>query len=36
MLLYIQIDKNLVDPFTKMLSRNVIENSSREVGMIPK
>jgi hypothetical protein len=32
---YIQIDKNLVDPFTKGLSRNVIEISSREMGMRP-
>jgi hypothetical protein len=32
---YIQIDKNLVDPFTKGLSRNVIEIASREMGMRP-
>jgi hypothetical protein len=32
---YIQIDKNLADPFTKSLSRNVIEITSREMGMRP-
>jgi hypothetical protein len=32
---YIQIDKNLADPFTKGLSRNVIEIASREMGMRP-
>ena len=28
---YIQIDKNLADPFTKGLSRNVIDSASREM-----
>jgi hypothetical protein len=32
---YIQSAKNLVDPFTKGLSRVVIENASREMGMRP-
>ena len=32
---YLQIDKNLIDPFTKGLSRNVIENASSEMGMRP-
>jgi hypothetical protein len=32
---YIQTDKNLADPFTKGLSRNVIEIASREMGMRP-
>ena len=32
---YIQTSKNLVDPFTKGLSRNVIDNASREMGMRP-
>ena len=32
---YIQTDKNLADPFTKGLSRNVIESSSREMSMRP-
>jgi hypothetical protein len=32
---YIQIDKNLTDPFIKGLSRNVIEITSREMGMRP-
>ena len=32
---YAQTDKNLVDPFTKGLSRNVIETASREMGMRP-
>ena len=32
---YIQIDKNLTDPFTKGLSRNVIDNASREMGLRP-
>ena len=32
---YIQTDKILVDPFTKGLSRNVIEIASREMGMRP-
>jgi hypothetical protein len=33
---YVQTDKNLADPFTKGLSRNVIEIASREMGMRPK
>jgi hypothetical protein len=32
---YVQTDKNLTDPFTKGLSRNVIEISSREMGLRP-
>ena len=32
---YIQIDKNLADPFTKGLSWNVIDSASREMGMRP-
>ena len=32
---YIQTDKNLAGPFTKGLSRNVIESASREMGMRP-
>ena len=32
---YIQSAKNLADPFTKGLSRVVIENASREMGMRP-
>ena len=32
---YIQTSKNLADPFTKGLFRNVIENASREMGMRP-
>jgi hypothetical protein len=32
---YVQTDKNLADPFTKGLSRNVIEITSREMGMRP-
>ena len=32
---YISIEKNLADPFTKGLSRNVIEGASREMGMRP-
>jgi hypothetical protein len=32
---YIQTSRNLADPFTKGLSRNVIENSSREMGLRP-
>ena len=31
----IQTSKNLADPFTKGLSRNVIDNASREMGMRP-
>jgi hypothetical protein len=30
---YIQMSRNLADPFTKGLSRNVIENASREMGL---
>jgi hypothetical protein len=33
--IYIQTDKNLADPFTKGLSRNVIESASREMGLRP-
>jgi hypothetical protein len=32
---YISTDKNLADPFTKGLPRNVIEIASREMGMRP-
>ena len=32
---FIQMAKNLADPFTKGLSRNVIDNASREMGMRP-
>ena len=32
---YIHTSRNLADPFTKGLSRNVIENASREIGMRP-
>ena len=32
---YIQSTKNLADPFTKSLSRIVIDNASREMGMRP-
>ena len=32
---YVQTDKNLADPFTKGLSQNVIEITSREMGMRP-
>jgi hypothetical protein len=32
---YIQIDKNMADPFTKGLSQNVIEIASREMCMRP-
>jgi hypothetical protein len=32
---YIQTDKNLTDPFTKGLSRNVIDSTSREMGLRP-
>jgi len=32
---YMQTAKNLVDPFTKGLSRVVIENASREIGLRP-
>jgi hypothetical protein len=32
---YIQTSKNLADAFTKGLSRNVIDNASREMGLRP-
>jgi hypothetical protein len=32
---YVQTDKNLADPFTKGLSRNVIEIASWEMGLRP-
>ena len=32
---YIKIAKNMADPFTKGLSRNVIEIASKEMGMRP-
>ena len=32
---YIQTNMNLADPFTKGLSRNVIDNASREMGLRP-
>ena len=32
---YVQAAKNLVDPFTKGLSRNVIDEASREMGLRP-
>ncbi len=32
---YIQIARNLADPFTKGLSQNVIDNASKEVGLRP-
>jgi hypothetical protein len=32
---YVQTDKYLTDPFTKGLSRNVIEITSREMGLRP-
>jgi hypothetical protein len=32
---YVQTDKNLVDPFTKGLSWNMIEITSREMGLRP-
>jgi hypothetical protein len=32
---YVQIDKNLADPFTKGLSRTVIEIASREMDLRP-
>ena len=35
MLDYIQTSKNLADPFTKGLSRNVIDNASMEMGLRP-
>jgi hypothetical protein len=32
---YIHTSKNLADPFTKGLSRNVIDYASKEMGMRP-
>ena len=32
---YIQTAKNLADPFTKGLSRTVIDNASKEMGFRP-
>ena len=32
---YINTSKNLADPFTKGLSRNVIDNASKEMGLRP-
>ena len=32
---YIQTDQNLADPFTKGLSRNVIDSASKEMGLRP-
>ena len=32
---YVQTTKNLADPFTKGLSRNVIDEASREMGLRP-
>jgi hypothetical protein len=32
---YIQTAKNLVDPFTKGLSRTMIDNTSKEMGLRP-
>ena len=32
---YIQTSKHLADPFTKGLSRNVIDSASREMGLRP-
>jgi hypothetical protein len=32
---YIQTSKNLADPFTKGLSRNMIDNASREMVLRP-
>ncbi len=31
----IQIARNMADPFTKGLSRNVIDNTSKEMGLRP-
>jgi hypothetical protein len=33
---YIHNEKNLVDPFTKGLSCNVIDTASKEMGLRPK
>jgi hypothetical protein len=32
---YIHTSRNLADPFIKGLSRNVIDNASKEMGMRP-
>jgi hypothetical protein len=32
---YIQTAKNIVDPFTKVLSHTVIDNASKEMGLRP-
>jgi hypothetical protein len=32
---YIHIEKNLTDPFTNGLSRNVIDDASKEIGLKP-
>jgi hypothetical protein len=32
---YVQMAKNLVDPFAKGLSRNVIDIASKEMGLRP-
>jgi hypothetical protein len=32
---YVHTKKNLADPFTKGLSRNVIDNASKEMGLRP-
>jgi len=32
---YVHTEKNLADPFTKGLSRNVIDNASKEMGLRP-
>jgi hypothetical protein len=32
---YIYTEKNLVDPFTKGLSHNVIDTASKEMGLRP-
>jgi hypothetical protein len=32
---YVHTEKNLADPFTKGLSRNVKDNASKEMGLRP-
>jgi hypothetical protein len=32
---YVHTEKNLAAPFTKELSRNVIDNASKEMGLRP-
>jgi hypothetical protein len=32
---YVHTKKNLADPFTKGLSRNMIDNASKEMGLTP-